>query len=724
MKKLKLLLLFLLMAAFVPLAAASAETRTPSNITVKSIKLSNVGGNAKELSQATADGQTINLGIKLSNPGDFAKYTLTINNASDKDLSLDEKSLNHSTNYMSYEFAYDTESGIIKAGEDATITLKALYQNQVPTDKFADNIFNDTNELTLNFNSISETPQSVPETPQNPITGDNILIYLFIFSAIIAFAYLVFKKKINSRYIVIAIGIVTVVAPIGAHALNTNSITATVTISIEQPQNNITPPNEAKEAYFLPGLQVNAKMKRLAGTNISDNEEPTANEIIAATDSNIVAIQHSENEPASTNKEAKNIVSTEESPLPIYMWYNNGTIYWWSEDGTPNLHQDSRYIFNGAKSLTSIDGLKDWNTSNATSISYMFDGAESLTSLDALKNWDTSNVTGMFSVFENAKSLTSLDGLKNWNTSNVTSMSSMFRGAENLTSLDALKDWDTSNVTNMANMFFSIESLTSLDGLKNWNTSKVTTMSFMFTDAESLTSLDALKDWDTSNVTGMTTMFSGTRSLTSLDALKNWDTSNVTSMSQMFSDANSLISIDGLKNWDTSNVKSMDSMFHGADKLTSLDALKDWDTSKVTDMSYMFYYAPNLTSLDALKDWDTSKVTDMSYMFYIATSLTSLNGLKNWNTSSVTNMSYMFHYAKSLTSLDGLEGWNTSKVTDMSHMFWSNQSLNDASAINDWDISNVESGKFKDMFSNTPTHPDFTKVQGTWSDGTFIPNQN
>ena len=304
------------MAAFVPLAAASAETRTPSNITVKSIKLSNVGGNAKELSQATADGQTINLGIKLSNPGDFAKYTLTINNASDKDLSLDEKSLNHSTNYMSYEFAYDTESGIIKAGEDATITLKALYQNQVPTNKYTNNIFNDTNELILNLNPTSETPQ-------NPITSDNILIYLSTFLVLVAFAYLAFKKKKYSIFILIAIGVIAIVTPIGVHALYTNSITATVAISIEQPQNVIIPPSENKEAYFLNGRQVNAKMKRLAGTNIGNEEEPSA----SATDSNIVAILHSKNEPTGTNKEVKNIVSTEKSPLPIYMWYDNGVFF-------------------------------------------------------------------------------------------------------------------------------------------------------------------------------------------------------------------------------------------------------------------------------------------------------------------------------------------------------------------------------------------------------------
>ena len=407
MQKLKLFIVFLLIAAFVPLAA-NAESSTPSGVTVKSIKRANDSGNAKELYPATADGQTINLGIKLSNPGDFAKYTLTLNNASDKDFSLDEKSLNHSTDYMSYEFANNAESNVIKAGKDVTITLKALYQNQVPTNKYTNNIFSDTNELILNLNPISETPQ-------NPITSDNILIYLSTFLILVAFAYLAFKKKKYSIFILIAIGVIANVTPIGVHALHTNSITATVTIRIEQPQDAIIPPSENKEAYFLTGSQVNAKMKRLASANISNEEEPS----VITTDSNIVAILHSKNEPTSTNKEAKNIVSTEKSPLPIYMWYNNGAIYWWSEDETPNLHQDSEDMFRGASSLTSLDGLKDWNTSN---------------------------VTDMSSMFEDAKSLTSIDGLENWNTSNVTDMSKMFSGDRSLSDTSAINDWDIRNV--------------------------------------------------------------------------------------------------------------------------------------------------------------------------------------------------------------------------------------------------------------------------------------
>ena len=631
MQKLKLFIVFLLIAAFVPLAA-NAESSTPSGVTVKSIKLANDSGNAKELYPATADGQTINLGIKLSNPGDFAKYTLTLNNASDKDFSLDEKSLNHSTDYMSYEFAYNAGSNVIKAGKDATITLKALYQNQVPTNKYTNNIFSDTNELILNLNPISETPQ-------NPITSDNILIYLSTFLILVAFAYLAFKKKKYSIFILIAIGVIANVTPIGVHALHTNSITATVTIRIEQPQDAIIPPSENKEAYFLTGSQVNAKMKRLASANISNEEEPS----VITTDSNIVAILHSKNEPTSTNKEAKNIVSTEKSPLPIYMWYNNGAIYWWSEDETPNLHQDSEDMFRGASSLTSLDGLKDWNTSN---------------------------VTDMSSMFEDAKSLTSIEALKNWNTSNVTDMQTMFRDASSLTSLDGLEDWDTSKVIYMSAMFNGAKNLTSIDGLKNWNTSNVKYMGWMFNGEGSLASIEALRNWDTSKVTDMGVMFGGAKSLTSLEALRNWNTSNVTAMG-----------------W----------MFQGAESLTSLDALRNWNTSRVTDMNFMFYGTKGLTSLEALR---------------------------NWNTSNVTDMSSMFEDAKSLTSIDGLENWNTSNVTDMSKMFSGDRSLSDTSAINDWDIRNVASGKFEHMFWDTPTHPDFTKVQGTWSDGTFIPNQN
>ena len=52
-------------------------------------------------------------------------------------------------------------------------------------------------------------------------------------------------------------------------------------------------------------------------------------------------------------------------------------------------------------------------------------------------------------------------------------------------------------------------------------------------------------------------------------------------------------------------------------------------------------------------------------------------------------------------------------------MFASNSSLENATPINNWNIH--REANFYRMFGSTPTHPEFTKVQGTWSNGTFTP---
>ena len=79
----------------------------------------------------------------------------------------------------------------------------------------------------------------------------------------------------------------------------------------------------------------------------------------------------------------------------------------------------------------------------------------------------------------------------------------------------------------------------------------------------------------------------------------------------------------------------------------------------------------------------------------------------------------MFAGCTSITNLSGLENWNVSKAESFINMFINCRSLEDVSFINNWDISKTAS--FSQMFSDVPTHPEFSKVQGTWSGGTFIP---
>ena len=53
-------------------------------------------------------------------------------------------------------------------------------------------------------------------------------------------------------------------------------------------------------------------------------------------------------------------------------------------------------------------------------------------------------------------------------------------------------------------------------------------------------------------------------------------------------------------------------------------------------------------------------------------------------------------------------------------MFSNNGKLEITNSIDNWNIK--ESANFNHMFTNNPSHPEFTKVPGTWNNGTFTPN--
>lgn len=182
---------------------------------------------------------------------------------------------------------------------------------------------------------------------------------------------------------------------------------------------------------------------------------------------------------------------------------------------------------------------------------------------------------------------------------------------------------------------------------------------------------------------------------------------------------------------ETSNVYlNMDSsyMFAGLPYLSDISGLQNVKTNYTINLRYMFCPGFNnirLTNINALSNWDTSAVTDMSGLFSNCAALEDLSGLQNWNTSSVEDMSNMFNMydagGSSITNLSSLSKWNVSNVTNMNSMFYMCMNLSDASGINNWNIVNVTG--FYSMFGLCSTHPNFTKVTGTWDElGTFTPD--
>ena len=347
--------------------------------------------------------------------------------------------------------------------------------------------------------------------------------------------------------------------------------------------------------------------------------------------------------------------------------------------------------FRDCTSLTTINNVEYWDTSNITSFVNTFDGTvfnQDITS------WEVSGVTDMSDMFTNNTSFNQDIGL--WNVSNVNTMFSMFNGATSFN--QDIGSWDVSNVTNMGGMFAGATSFN--QDIGSWDVSSVTNMQFMFSNATSFNQDIGL--WDVSNVTNMFGVFNSATSFN--QPLSGWNVSNVTSMQFMFRFASAFNQDIGL--WDVSNVTNMDSIFFNAGSFNQ--DIGSWNVVNVTNMNIMFFNAiafdqdiglwdvSNVTSMISLfayassfnqdiGSWDVSNVTNMNDMFFNATSFNQDIGL--WNVSNVTNMNATFSNATSFNQ--PLSGWNVSNVTNMGGMFFNATAFNQDIGL--WDVSNVTS---------------------------------
>ena len=310
---------------------------------------------------------------------------------------------------------------------------------------------------------------------------------------------------------------------------------------------------EEETATTLDGETLNARMKVLAGKKNAD---------CYTADTKITAIQHSIQEPSDEIKtNPTSLVSTEDSEVPVYMWFEDGTIKWWSAANSVVANSNLNYLCHYMTNLIDISGLSDLDTKDVTSMRSTFSACNNLTDLTALKRWDTRNLTDVSCIFSHCTSLSDLTPLASWNTNNITNMGDMFRECINLLNLNPLTNWNTSNVTSMNNMFFQCASLASLTPIANWDTDNLTTMSDMFYECTSLVKLTPLTNWNTEKVVNMNGIFNRCSSIVDLSPLASWNTGNVTTMRYMFSGCTKLANPSAINNWDISSVTAFKYMF-------------------------------------------------------------------------------------------------------------------------------------------------------------------
>ncbi len=465
------------------------------------------------------------------------------------------------------------------------------------------------------------------------------------------------------------------------------------------------------------GRNVNYKLKMLADSSVTS---------AYTQDNNVSAIIKSDQAPAfayDVDIPSTNIISGPTSDVPVYAWYEEGTIYYYSEADDIYMNENSENLFYNFRSLSDISGLQYLNSSRTTTMSSLLDYCNSITSLDilskwdvskvtnfsralghltslqnlsGLEEWDTSSATNMYGMFYYDSAITNVDELENWNLTSVNNIGSMFEGASNLVNVDGLAKWDVSNAQIMYYLFARTSNLSDISGVYDWDTSSATNMDYMFQYNTSLTNIDYLAKWNTSNVKKMNSMFYNATALVDIDGALGWNVSNVTNMAAMFSQAIALQNIDGAINWNTEKVEDMSRMFSGASSLASIAGAINWKTGNVNSMDSMFYDAKSLTNIDSAINWDTSKVTTMYMMFQGASKLTNIDGAINWNVEKVETMYWMFTNDSSLENVDGAINWRTPSLKTIDHMFASTK-LTNVDALANFDVSNVTS--FEGVFS-------------------------
>ena len=412
-------------------------------------------------------------------------------------------------------------------------------------------------------------------------------------------------------------------------------------------------------ATFIPGPNVNSAIRN---ANIGHDVEYFKKSNIA---------------PA--NLATATVVSTTDSDVPIYLWYDQAarTIFWWSAADTVYANEDSSLMLanlNDNATLVQLIDTRGIDTSRVKNMHHMFWTKDGLVKHINLDEFDTSNVEDMgymFSTPYENNLTTQIDPVdfSRFNTRRLKIMTGMFAGSH-LPSID-IRNFNTSSVTNMEHLFNGLKKVTDLN-LSGLNVREVNNIGSLFARNPGLISLN-LSGWQLDSVHDMSYMFNQLHALNTLN-LTGFTTKNVVDMNHMFNECHNLTALD-LSSFDTRNVTDMNNMFRDNFALKNLN-LSSFNTSNVTNMAEMFRHSGVIYPLD-VSSFDTRKVTNMNGMFYwtlMAPENATLD-ISNFDTRSLTSALGMFNYTKAKTIYVS-DQFTVNNLAPIPHeMFMSNTNL-------------------------------------------------
>ena len=679
-------------------------------VEVKSISLLEKSKNTKVNTEATTDGEKINLDLLFYDVDDYATYKVVVKNTTNTNLFINDDYFNKDKENIKYYFDFLDSSNIVKKGEEKTFNVEVIYENEVEKTLFK----NSNYDASLNEPLIlSDKLINVPNTLKNlGILGICISIV-----AVLCFAtaiFVIFKNKTNSSLNILLIGFLLLMIPSLSDALLRVDIPidSKINIKLVKPNDCTFEGNLVQGAQYVNGQYTYRYKQQSYGSSWGNIDN----------DGWGVAL---------TDKGSTDPVNTKLCS---------------SINGKPIVSMNSMFMNSHSREID----LSSFDTSNVTNMDYMFNNTI-FKNID-LMYFDTSNVVTMIGMFKSVKACDNIT-VKDIDTSKVVSTYQMFyyAGTDNSNSSLTVSNLDLSSATDLTYMFyystsngsninFNVTNISAPNARDVYNmfqgvaysvgTSNVTIENIDLSGATSATYLMSdiannggeanisIKNINLKSYTGdryfqnafssIGSNYAGKFRLTidSIDLSKLQSTRNLfnnygykssdseitinniilnsaESLGDMLSYTGSLaikmkLTVSNIKS--TSATKTGGAFQYVGQQCRDLTVIvKDWDVPNLTNTDYMFNHmgqsATNNYDL-TIKNLDTSKVTSMNYMFFSngeVTTGTFKIKFENFNTSNVTSMKDMFIYFAAGTpdiTIEGFDKFDFSKVTDMTEMFY------------------------------------------------------
>lgn len=279
--------------------------------------------------------------------------------------------------------------------------------------------------------------------------------------------------------------------------------------------------SQKKTATLVRGRTFNESIKTMAAGKYRDTYR---------SDSLIEAVKQCTDADAMSGREVKELQAEGE---PVYGWFEDGTIYLYTDADTVYLNEDCSGMFRYCEVLGDFSGVSAFDAGRMRDGNEMFIGCFGLITADSFRQWNTGSLEDMQAMFQECRWLQDISGLSEWDVSHVTNMGGLFMGGC-FRSLEGLSKWDTGMVENLSGIFADCYAISDLSALSGWDVGNVTGFNYAFETCISLSDVTGIAGWDTSRAESVDRMFSGCEALTDASSLSSWDVRSITDMSNAF----------------------------------------------------------------------------------------------------------------------------------------------------------------------------------------------